>query len=87
MWRIVLKVTGAIVKEELIEFKDWDHVLFIPLKGAIVEQELQGWYILYMTNMYHMYHPLFFMTFYVLGIDNFKTVELYFKSTNTRYFQ
>lgn len=31
-----------------------------------VEQEIREWYILYLT---HMYHSLFFMTFYDLGIE------------------
>lgn len=44
----------------------------IQLKGAIVEQEVKGQYILYMTNMYH---PLFFMTFYDLGLDNVFLVD------------
>lgn len=35
--------------------------------GAIVEQQLKGRYILCVTNMYR---PLFFMTFYDLGLDD-----------------
>ncbi|MED1287727.1 hypothetical protein P4U27_30085, partial [Bacillus mycoides] len=40
---------------------------FLPFMGAIVEHEVKGRYILVMTNMYR---PLFFMTFYNLGLDN-----------------
>ncbi|KAB2492946.1 hypothetical protein F8155_15255 [Priestia endophytica] len=39
---------------------------FIQLNGPIVEQEVKGWYILVMYNMYHL---LFFKTFYDLGLD------------------
>ncbi|MFI8708468.1 hypothetical protein ACIGHG_15550, partial [Bacillus sp. NPDC077411] len=38
----------------------------VPEKSAIVEHEVKGLYILDMTNMYS---PLFFMTFYNLGLD------------------
>jgi hypothetical protein len=41
----------------------------IPFKGAIIEKEVRGWYILVMTNMYQ---PLFYMTFYELGLDKFQ---------------
>ena len=34
---------------------------------AIVKHEVKGQYILVMSNMYC---PLFFMTFYNLGLDN-----------------
>ena len=51
-------------------------ITVVPLKGAITKQEVKGWYILYMTNMYY---PLFFMTFYNLGLDNIKKFNCFEK--------
>ncbi|GAB6687531.1 hypothetical protein bcgnr5410_56960 [Bacillus cereus] len=47
----------------------FDNVEFFLIKqlGAIVEHEVKGRYILVISNIYC---PLFFMTFYNLGLDN-----------------
>ena len=43
----------------------------IKRSGAIIEQDLKGRYILYMTNIFII--PLFYMTFYDLGSEGFYT--------------